>query len=102
MAERRKTTKTAFRPRPKLKKCLKEVFQPLGNGRNASKQLSNPLEMEEMPQNSFPTPWKWKKCLKTAFQPLGNGRDALKQLFNPLEMEKMPQNGFSNPLEAER
>ena len=62
------------------------AFQPLGNGKNASKQLSNPLEMEEMPQNGFPTPWKWEKtpqngfptpwkwekCLKTAFQPLGS------------------------------
>ena len=53
-------------------KSLKTAFQPLGNGENASKQLSNPLEMEKTPQNSFPTPWKWKKRLKTAFQPLGN------------------------------
>ena len=89
MAERRKTTKTAFRPRPKLKKCLKEVFQPLGNGRNASKQLSNPLEMEEMPQSGFPTPWKWKKCLKTAFQPLGNGKTASKRAFQPLGSRKI-------------
>ena len=56
----------------KWKKCLKTAFQPLGNEKNASKQLSNPLEMEKMPQNGFPTPWKWKKCRKTAFQPLGN------------------------------
>jgi hypothetical protein len=33
MAEKRETAKTAFRPRPKLKKCLK---------------------------NGFPTPWKQK------------------------------------------
>ena len=59
----------------KWKKHLKTAFQPLGNGENASQRLSNPLEMEETPQNGFP---------------------------NPLEMEKMPQNGFSNPLEAER
>ena len=41
-------------------KSLKTAFQPLGNGENASKQLSNPLEMEETPQDSFPTPWKQK------------------------------------------
>ena len=102
MAEKRKTAKTAFRPRPKLKKRLKTVFQPLGNGNNASKRLSNPLEMKKTPQNGFPTPWKWRKCLKTVFQPLGNGKNALKRLSNPLEMGKMPQNGFSNPLEAGR
>ena len=45
-------------------------------------------ETEEMPQNSFPIPWKWKKRLKTAFQPLGNGRNASKRLSNPLEMRK--------------
>ena len=72
----------------KWEKRLKTVFQPLGNGNNASKRLSNPLEMGKMPQNGFPTPWKWEKRLKTAFQPLGNGENAL--------------NGFSNPLEAGR
>ena len=46
MAEKRETAKTAFRPRPKLKKCLKTAFQPLGNGEKASKRLSNPLEAE--------------------------------------------------------
>ena len=88
MAEKRKTAKTAFRPRPKLKKRLKTVFQPLGNGNNASKRLPNLLEMGKMPQNGFPTPWKWEKCLKTAFQPLGNGENALKWLSNPLEAGK--------------
>ena len=72
----------------KWEKCPKTVFQPLGNEKNASKRLSNPLEMGKMPQNGFPTPWKWEKRLKTAFQPLGNGENAL--------------NGFSNPLEAGR
>ena len=37
------------------------AFQSLGNGKNALKQLSNPLEMEKMPQNGFPTPWKQKE-----------------------------------------
>ena len=32
-AEKRKTVKTAFRPRPKLKKRLKTAFQPLGSGK---------------------------------------------------------------------
>ena len=45
MAEKRETAKTAFRPRPKLKKCLK---------------------------NGFPIPWKWGKSFKTVFQPLGS------------------------------
>ena len=65
------------------------AFQPLGNGKNALKRLSNPLEMGKMPQNGFPTPWKWRKCLKTAFQPLGNGENALKRLFQPLGSGKM-------------
>ena len=73
------------------------AFQPLGNGKNASKRLSNPLEMGKMPQNGFPTPWKWRKCLKMAFQLLGNGNNASKRLSNPLEMETMPQNGFPTP-----
>jgi len=33
----------------KWKKRLKTAFQPLGNGENALKWLSNPLEMEKMP-----------------------------------------------------
>ena len=73
--------KNAFRPRPKLKKRLKTAFQPLGNGENALKWLSNPLEMEKMPQNGFPTPWKWKKRLKMAFQPLGSGKMDAKTKF---------------------
>ena len=64
------------------------AFQPLGNGKNASKRFSNPLEMGKISQNGFPTPWKWKKRLKTAFQPLGNGKNASKQHFNPLEAER--------------
>ena len=74
MAESKKMEKNAFRPRPKLRKRLKMAFQPLGNGKSASKRLSNPLEMGKTPQNGFPTPWKWKQCLKTAFQPLGSGK----------------------------
>ena len=40
MAEKRETAKTAFRPRPKLKKSLK---------------------------NGFPIPWKWGKSFKNGF-----------------------------------
>ena len=66
MAESKKMEKNAFRPRPKNEKrrklpengfptpwkwgkCQKTAFQPLGNGENASKRLSNPLEMGKMP-----------------------------------------------------
>ena len=71
-AETEKTPQNSISTPWKWKKCLKMAFQPLGNGRNALKQFSNPLEMKKTPQNGFPTPWKWKKRLKTAFQPLGN------------------------------
>ena len=71
-AETEKTPQNSISTPWKWEKCLKTVFQPLGNGRNALKQFSNPLDMKKMPQNGFPTPWKWKKCLKTAFQPLGS------------------------------
>ena len=97
MAESKKTEKIDFRPWPKSKKQQKQRF---GHGRKAKNDencISATAETEEMPQNSFPTPWKWKKCLKTAFQPLGNGKNASKQLSNPLEMEEMPQNGFPTP-----
>ena len=69
MAETEKTPQNGFPTPWKWEKILKTAFQPLGNGRNASKRLSNPLEM--------------KKHLKMAFQPLGN--------------EKTPQNGFPTP-----
>ena len=42
----------------KWEKCPKTAFQPLGNGNNALKRFSNPLEMKKMPQKGFPTPWK--------------------------------------------
>ena len=84
-AETEKMPQNDFPTPWKWGKCQKMVFQPLGNGENARKRLSNPLEMEKTPQNGFPTPWKWKQCLKTVFQPLGNGKNALKRLSNPLE-----------------
>ena len=87
-AETEKTPQNGFPTPWKWKKRLKTAFQPLGNGKNASKQHFNPLEMEKMPQKGFPTPWKWKKRRKTAFQPLGNGRNASRQLSNPLETER--------------
>lgn len=49
MAEKRETAKTAFRPRPKLKKCLK---------------------------NGFPIPWKWGKKLQKRFSNLLEVRKA--------------------------
>ena len=83
-------------------KILKTAFQPLGNGENALKRLSNPLEMEKIPQNGIPTPWKWKKRLKTAFQPLGNEKKRLKTAFQPLGNGKNASKRLSNPLETER
>lgn len=46
MAEKRETAKTAFRPRPKLKKCLKNGFPIPWKWGKASKRFSNPLEAE--------------------------------------------------------
>ena len=65
----------------KWKKRLTTAFQPLGNGRNTSKQLSNPLEMEKMPHNGFPTPWKWKKRLTTGFPTPWKWKKCLKTGF---------------------
>ena len=70
MAETEKTPQNGFPTPWKWEKYLKTAFQPLGNGRNASKRLSNPLEMK---------------------------KNASKWLSNPLEMEKMPQDGFPTP-----
>ena len=73
-AETEKMPQNDFPTPWKWGKCQKMVFQPLGNGENARKRLSNPLEMGKMPENGFPTPWKWRKRLKMAFQPLGSGK----------------------------
>ena len=89
MAETEKTPQNGFPTPWKWEKILKTAFQPLGNGRNASKRFSNPLEMGKISQNGFPTPWKWKKRLKTAFQPLGNEKKRLKMAFQPLGSRKI-------------
>ena len=84
--------------------------------KNDENCISATAETEEMPQNSFPTPWKWKKCLKmafqplengkkrlkTAFQPLGNGKKIFKTAFQPLGNGRNASKRLSNPLEAER
>ena len=66
-AETEKMLQNGFPTPWKWEKRLKTVFQPLGNGENARKRLSNPLEAGKTHQNGFPTPWKWRKRLKTAF-----------------------------------
>ena len=48
-AETEKMSQNGFPTPWKWEKRLKTVFQPLGNGNNASKRLSNPLEMGKMP-----------------------------------------------------
>ena len=72
ISDEQKTTKTAFRARPKAKKTEKIDFraspkskkqkkQFFGHGRktkNGENCISATAETEKTPQNGFPTPWK--------------------------------------------
>jgi len=47
----------------KWRKCLKTAFQPLGNGKNASKRLSNPLDEQKTEKKRFSNPLEMERWM---------------------------------------